>query len=260
MPVFDRRNNSIYGVDENPLQSSKLETLEKLIEGLVGPDFEVIENVRLRSKKNVVLHLILKPFGSQETVNLIAKAFVTGNYDVELKLLKQSAENGLSVPKIIAAKDGVLLLDYIEGEILVDRIHRTFDAALIDDLAHWYYDFHRSQPLLKGDPRLRNFIVADDGLFGVDFEEASKGHWTVDLGGIAASLLDTDPINDPRKRLMVWNLLDKYLELKGIERTHDIDKDYISVISETLKQTAQWRKSEVLSDLANQIQKNGIPL
>ncbi len=260
MPVFDERNDSIYGVDGNPLQLSKIDILEKLVENLVGPDFEVIENMRLRSKKNVVLHLIMKSSGSHETVNLIAKAFVTGNFDVELKLLEQSFENGLKVPKVIAAKDGVLLLDYIEGELLVDIINRTFDPALIDDLALWYYDFHTSQPLLKGDPRLRNFIIAGDGLFGIDFEEANKGHWIVDLGGIAASLLDTNPINDSRKRLMVWNLLDKYLELKEIERTDHIDKDYISVIFQTLKQTAKWRNSESILYLANQIQKDGLPI
>ncbi|MHA2425442.1 MAG: hypothetical protein ACXAEF_11690 [Candidatus Thorarchaeota archaeon] len=259
MQLFNDQNASEYGIDGTPLNPESIRTLNEQVNNLVGTRFEVVKKERMRSKKNVVYHVILKN-EAQVEVNFIAKAFVTGNYEMELGLLKQCTEGKVKVPEIIDAKDGVLLLSFIDGELLVDRINRTFDARLIDDLAKWYFDFHSLQKLLKGDPRLRNFIVGPDGLYGVDFEEATEGHWIVDLGGIAASLLDTDPINDKRKQLMVWQFLEKYLELKGIDRTTDIDQDYIKTISKTLKQTARWRNSEVLSDLANKIENDGLPL
>ncbi|MHA1906788.1 MAG: hypothetical protein ACW98Y_05815 [Candidatus Thorarchaeota archaeon] len=259
MPLFDELT-TFQGLDGSPLNPKRIQVLKDLVNKHVGTEFEVVKKERLRSKKNVVYHLILLPKETNKEHNLIAKAFVTGNYEIELNLLKQSFTGGLKVPEVIDAKDGVLLMRFVSGELLVDRINRTFDLNLIDDLAQWYFDFHSLQPLLKGDPRLRNFIVTDDGLFGVDFEEANKGHWIVDLGGIAASLLDTDPINDPRKRKLIWKFFDKYLELKGIDRSEDIEQDYIEIITNTLKQTAQWRKSELLSNLANQIAKDGLPV
>jgi tRNA A-37 threonylcarbamoyl transferase component Bud32 len=258
MQLFNEPGAPEYGIDGTPLNPERIRALNEIVNNLVGTNFEVVKKERLRSKKNVVYHVIVKPEGQLE-VNFIAKAFVTENFEMEFGLLKQCTEGNLKVPEIIDARDGVLLLAFVDGELLVDRINRSFDAKLIDDLAQWYFDFHSLQPLLKGDPRLRNFIVGADGLYGIDFEEASKGPWIEDLGGIAASLLDTDPINDKRKQIMVWQLLDKYLELKGIERSMGIDKDYIEVLSSTLKQTARWRNSEVLSDLANQIEKDGLP-
>jgi tRNA A-37 threonylcarbamoyl transferase component Bud32 len=247
-----------YGIDGTPLDPKKLRVLNELVKDLVGTQFDVVKKERLRSKKNIVYHVILKP-ERQVEVNFIVKAFVTGNYEMEVRLLKQCAKANLKVPEIIDTRDGVLLLSFIDGELLVDIINRTYDTKLIDDVAQWYFDFHSFQKLLKGDPRLRNFIVGSDGLYGVDFEEATEGYWVVDLGGVAASLLDTDPINEQRKQAMVWQLLDSYLVLKGIDRTADIEQDYLKVISNTLRQTAKWRNSNILTDLANEIEKNGLP-
>lgn len=259
MPIFDESNNSDYGLDGQPLGPEKIRVLNNLVSDYLGGYFDVVKKERLRSKKNVVYHVVLKS-ETNDMVNLIAKAFVTGNFEREMNLLERCAGFRLKVPEILRAKDGVLLLSFIEGELLVDRINRTFDTALIDNLAQWYHDFHSHQDLLKGDPRLRNFIIGSDGLYGLDFEEATEGHWVIDIGGIAASLLDTDPINDPRKQKMVWQLLETYLVLKGIERTKDIEQDYLEVISTTLRATGVWRKSGTLVSLADAIEKNGLPI
>lgn len=260
MKLFDEDSPFIYGVDGITLDSNRIRTLNDLVIKYVGTQFSVVKKERLRSKKNAVFDLILSPHETKKDIRIIAKAFVTGNYEMELDILSKCLEGGINVPRVIGASDGVILMTYIYGEPFVDRINRTFELKHIEELARWYYDFHTLQPLLKGDPRLRNFVINEDGLFGIDFEEAMSGHWIIDIGGIAASLLDTDPINDTRKRKMVWILFDKYLELKGIQRTNEIDQDFIEVISNTLKQTARWRNSEEISNLADLIQKEGIPI
>ncbi len=259
MQLFDELKESDFSRDRIPHALEKIKVINELVINHFGPKFEVVKKERLQSKKNLVYHVILKPLEGSE-VNFITKVFATSNFEIEQKLLEQCSEGDLKVPEMIEARDGVMLLSYIKGELLVDRLNKLFEVRLIDELAQWYFDFHSLQPLLKGDPRLRNFIVGSDGLYGFDFEEATKGHWIVDIGGIAASLLDTDPINDPRKQVMVSRLLSKYLRLKRTERTTDIEQDFLNVISTFLKQTAKRRNSVELSVLANQIEKNGLSI
>ncbi|MFW9848752.1 MAG: hypothetical protein ACFFF4_06410 [Candidatus Thorarchaeota archaeon] len=259
MQLFNELKETDFNHYRIPHASEKIRVINELVINHFGPKFEVVTKERLQSKKNLVYHVILKPLEGSE-INFIAKVFATGNFEIEQSLLEQCSEGKIKVPEIIEARDGVMLLSYIKGELLVDRLNKLFEVELIDELAQWYFDFHSFQPLLKGDPRLRNFIVGFDGLYGFDFEEAAEGNWIIDIGGIASSLLDTDPINDSRKQAMVSQLLDKYLELKGIERTINVEQNYLDVISNTLKQTAKRRASVVLSDLADKVKKNGLSM
>jgi tRNA A-37 threonylcarbamoyl transferase component Bud32 len=183
--------------------------------------------------------------------------FIADTFQKEVQILKESKKHGLSVPKIIISQDNVLLLSYIPGRPLVDIINQTFNQSIIHSLAEWYYLFHSVHSLIKGDPRLRNFIIDDQTIFGLDFEEARDGHWILDVAGIAASLFDTDPIFDKRKQALAWHFLENYLTLKHSQRDSAIDQLYTETIVETLKKTARLRKDPRILDLANTITKDG---
>lgn len=150
-------------------------------------------------------------------------------------------------------------MEYVEGELLVDCLNRTFEESLAREISGWYYKFHRSQHILKGDPRLRNFISTPAGLFGFDFEEAGPGNWMMDIAGISASILDTDPVFDPRKRVLVWSVLDHYLNLIGQRKTSETTALYVHTIADTLEQTAKWRNDSGIMELSERIRDTGIP-
>ena len=185
--------------------------------------------------------------------------YVTNSFAKERQLLEISFQNSLSVPEIVFAEDGVILMYFLRGEPLVDTINRTFDLHLIDKLAKWYHKFHTTHNVTKGDPRLRNFLVCDETLFGLDLEEASSGHWILDIAGISASLLDTDPVFDKRKIALAWHLLEKYLELIGEEQSNEIDTLFVKTLADTLIQTAHWRKDDQIRKFAEKIRIDGLP-
>lgn len=259
MDFLKELGSYLVGVDDTPLDVSRIGTLESELERLWSEyDFEIIE--RFRSRKNIVVRLGALHKGELVPLELVAKLFVTDHFENELKILKASREKGLAVPRVISAIDGILLMPYVMGEPLTTRINRTFEEALIDELAEWYYRFHEAHALLKGDSRLRNFICGENPLVGLDFEESRSGHWMFDIAGASASLLDTRPVYDTRKRKLAWRLLEQYLNLRGDEQTPKIDRLFIETVSDTLQRTAHWRKDNAIMELADQIRRSGIAL
>ncbi len=255
MDALDGLSGRLHGLDGQILEAERVKILRELVGEHKSRPYRVTGVHHLRSKKNVVLRLTLS---SGE--NLIGKLFVTGHFDLEHDLLVTCRTVGLSVPEVYGARNGVILMQYISGESLVDVLNRTLENRYAAMLAHWYYDFHKTTGMVKGDPRLRNFILADDMLWGVDFEEAREGPWLLDIGGIAASILDTDPIFTPEKRRMVWLLLDEYLGLIGQSRTGAIEERFQAVTADTLAETAVWRKDKRIKTLSERVRQEGIPV
>jgi hypothetical protein len=245
------------GIDGKPLPSDRIDTLEIVLQDKFGKDAILRQVNRLKSRKNIVLHMKISSRG-YEPVDVVAKMFVAGSYGTELSILKSSWNEGLAVPEVVDARDEVILMSFIPGETLVDRINITFDHHLVDLLARWYYDYHSVHRKIKGDPRLRNFICYGNALYGVDFEESCPGPWMLDIAGISASLLDTNPIFDLRKRKLSWYLLDAYLCLLGKERDAEIETEFITVIANTLKQTSIWRRDTRILELSEAIRTEGL--
>jgi len=248
------------GIDGLKLPEDRIRTLEKLLKTVYGDSVQVEYLEQMKSKKNVVLLLNIHTTPPSHLAPLIAKLFISETFEIEKQILESCQQNGLSVPEIIGAENGVILMYFLRGEPLVDLINRTFEPSLIDELAIWYHKFHESFNSIKGDPRLRNFLLCDDTLYGLDFEEAKPGHWILDIAGASASLLDTNPINDSRKRAMVWQLLEKYLSLTNEERTVEIDLLFVKTIADVLTQTAEWRKDDQIRMLADNIRTDGIQI
>ncbi len=259
MDLLNGFNIDLSGVDGQELDPSRISTLQSLILEIFGQDATIKSAKRLKSKKNVVVRIDLSQESVEEPTSFVAKMFIANRFHNELEKLRISRKGGLAVPDVIGAKDGVILMTFIPGEPLVDRINRTFNPALIDALAGWYYNYHSIHAMIKGDPRLRNFIWNDNKLFGLDFEESRVGHWMLDIAGIAASILDTEPVFDVRKRVLAWHLLEKYLELRGGTRNDELDKLFLESVSAILAQTSRWRNNDEILKISQQIKDEGLP-
>ena len=246
------------GIDGISLPLDRIDTLEQILLEKFNREVIIESVMRLKSKKNTVVSLKITPIES-ETTTLVAKMFIAGRFENELSILKSSWLHGLAVPEVLEAKDNVILMSFIPGEPLVDRINRTFEPHLIDKLAKWYYNYHTTHKQIKGDPRLRNFICHDDHIFGVDFEESYSGPWMLDIAGVSASLLDTNPVFDQRKRVLSWRLLESYLSLFDKKRNEATDKEFISTLADILKQTSLWRKDDSILDISEKIRVEGLP-
>ncbi|MFX1483876.1 MAG: hypothetical protein ACFFCP_11900 [Promethearchaeota archaeon] len=244
------------GIQDKVLRSERVSTLQQILSEEFGENAQLESVERLRSRKNIVLHLKL---GTMSPTDVVAKLFVVDKFDIELQILKTSWEKSLSVPEVINAKNGVILMNFLAGDLFVDILNHTFKIEYVDLLADWYHRFHSAHGMIKGDPRLRNFLCLNDILYGVDFEECRLADWMLDIGGIAASFLDTDPIFDVRKRRLCWRLLEQYLALNGKSRTNKIDQEFIETVAESLNQTSIRRNSEAISSLAQDVRRNGIP-
>ena len=259
MELIRKITDDFVGIDGQKLPSERIPTLERILKQTYGDNVRIEYAERMRSKKNVVLLMNLQTEPISHQAPLIAKMYVTNSFAKERQLLEISFQNSLSVPEIVFAEDGIILMYFLRGEPLVDTINRTFDLRLIDKLAKWYHKFHSIHHKTKGDPRLRNFLVCDETLFGLDLEEASSGHWMFDIAGVSASLLDTDPVFDKRKITLTWHLLEKYLELIGEERSDEIDTFFVKTMADALVQTAHWRKDNQIRIIAEKIRTEGLP-
>jgi hypothetical protein len=260
MNLLKRFDGNLTGVDGTKLDPGRLTTLEILLKHKFGAAIGVEVTRRFESRKNIVLQLGIESKRKTTPAHVVAKLFVTDRFENELQMLRACREHGLSVPEVLAAERGVILMSFISGELLVERINRTFDPRLIDALAEWYYKYHAANGLIKGDPKLRNFIYSDAELYGLDFEESRPGEWVLDIGGIAASLLDTRPVFDNRKRALAWRLLGHYLAIKGETRNEDIDAKFVQTVSSALKETAYWRRDDSLLLVAENVSQFGIPV
>ncbi len=246
------------GIDGKKLPSERVTSLEYLLVDEFGELSNFQLQGRMRSKKNVVLLIGIETETTTEHEQVVAKLYIEDTFKTELEILTTSRENGLLVPKVIRAQYDIIILEKIQGTPLVEVINETFDTRHIDELARWYYNFHSIHNKVKGDPRLRNFIVADVGIYGLDFEEVREDDWMVDIAGISASLLDTDPIFGQKKQNLSWRLLEQYLALKGTSRTREIDERFVETVVKTLQNTAALRNDPRIKEIAHRIQESGI--
>ncbi|TFF93559.1 hypothetical protein EU546_06050 [Candidatus Thorarchaeota archaeon] len=251
-------DSDLRGLDGTPLPDDRLPTLQGLLLCL-NSELSVKSVERLRSRKNVVLGINTLSANNTEQ-KYVAKLFVTSHFEKELGIIRNCLRHGLRVPEIVEADSGVCLMSFIDGVPLVDRINEAFDDSLVTMIAAWYYEFHQKIGITKGDPRLRNFILSHEDLYGLDFEEATEGHWMTDIAGIAASILDTNPIFHKKKRQLVWMLLEEYLNLLGQSRNTETDTRFVTMVANALEETAKHRNDERIMEVCRSIRARGISL
>jgi len=166
---------------------------------------------RFKSRKNEVYLVDLKKAEGQMIPGVLKK-YITSkeNKSKEAFLLKVLRENGLNVPQIYFEGDDFLILEYLNGETLLDIIANLEknqgedvdykkNHKVLFQLFEWLQKLYciSKDTICKSyffeDINLRNFIVNDE-IYGIDLEECCcRGYRERDGGRFCAFLLTYSP-------------------------------------------------------------------
>ncbi len=233
---------------------------------------------KFESKKNNV-YLVTE--GRNKNRVFVLKIFsekFKGNYHLELRSYQKLNELGIPVPKMIESTDGLLLLEFIQGSTLMDKINEIIiDGTKIlteadlkelkiafQALGNWFGKLHAKtlnkaqNSLLKGDCVLKNFIFnptsKNDKIFGLDFEESIFGPPLLDLGSLAAMVLTIKPIFTEQNFILFNEFIQSYNQTIGelVKKDKAIDistLDLAKYASEALISVAKWHSSDSAKEL-----------
>jgi len=223
--------------------------IDALIEKSLSNYFDDIRIIqKYKSKKNEVYEIvgdgqeyILKIFSKQRKNYLLPEISVLSCVEQHLG------------PTMFAYDEynSFLLLEKIPGENLCEVLNNcSLDIKqkekVMSLLANWFATFHKEfsmtgcTTVIRGDAILRNFIVSDKKIIGVDFEEARQENPYEDIGEICASILDTDPMFTAQKIKLVKIFLKNY-EDQVLWRC---DKDISLLIIKYLQNHLRFRKED----------------
>ncbi len=189
---------------------------------VINEDFTLTAFEKLQSRRNEV-YKIMGSYPSQPSPQIIvAKFYHQPGIAHETSILREAATKQVLVPRVIGTTSNVLLMEYIEGPNLCDLVTANPQAKYGRQLATWLVEFQnafqidQNSVLVKGDARLRNFILQENRVVGVDFEEGYIGSYNEDLIELCASILDTAPLFTKKKFQLCNVILRSYTRQRKI--------------------------------------------
>ena len=198
------------------------------LKAILGEGYAILSFKRLPSRRNEVYKITGTTSSKSARSPLIAKFYKQPGIAHETSILKEAHQHKLNVPAIIGSTADVLALEYIDAPNLCDLITIHPDLIFGHMLASWLAKFHTTfsrednQVLIKGDARIRNFLVQQDHLVGVDFEESQAGFYYEDLAVACASILDTTPLFTKMKITLCKELLEQYGAIRRISNLNQL--------------------------------------
>ncbi|HBH13693.1 MAG: hypothetical protein XD91_0065 [Clostridiales bacterium 38_11] len=153
------------------------------------------------SKKNLVYLL-----EDGQTIAVYKLFSDSGNYLKEKKYYRMFQSTNLAVPMMLAHKNenNSILLEYLQGETVLDLMEQheknlNYNEALnlLTGVFIWIKDFHelkdiKSNKLSFYDLNLRNFILRNSTVYGVDFESIREGDLLSDTAKLIGMYLNYD--------------------------------------------------------------------
>ncbi|WP_461204691.1 BUD32 family EKC/KEOPS complex subunit [Clostridium sp. DL1XJH146] len=159
--------------------------------------------------------------------------------------LYENNNNKLKTPKLISCNENekILVIEYIEGCTLIEKLEELekincenceLEAiGLILKLYKWieiFYsiEFIKSDKIMLNDINFRNFIVKEDEIYGIDFEDLQSEGYKDRTGELIAFYLMYKPIFSIFKNNVIEKVIDYLVEEKGyneIELKNDINKE-----------------------------------
>lgn len=146
--------------------------------------------------------------------------------------LKQNHDYMINTPNLVSYRENqkTLLLQYIKGATLLEKLEEfevinnsnaeMASANLIISLYNWiesFYniDFIKKDGLVLNDVNFRNFIVKDNKIYGIDFEDISEGDCKDSIGRIIAFYLTYSPCFTLFKNRVSKRVVDYLIRQKG---------------------------------------------
>lgn len=178
---------------------------------------------QFKSKKNRVQ--LIEISAGQQVIRLIEKTFTEAvALKKELSMLNLLHEMAFSVPECLGQFDRVLLYEYLGGMTLCEKleiaevcepdlfsgpVNRDSEiTALLKKTIDWLNRLHQKTGLTFYDINLRNFIVRDNQVYAIDYEDFSKLKPAVDYGRLLAFILTYKPVFTEWKKALIRELED----------------------------------------------------
>ncbi len=169
---------------------------------------------KFNSKKNAVYKVrCVQENGNEKMVVVKTYYNLQNNKQKELDMLLRLKEKELTVPRVYYTGKNNFIMAYIAGSNLLDVICQREKSAknknnyfyqsnrqLISDFFSWLNNFYKLAKEITGkniifeDINLRNFIILNDKIYGVDFEDYCEGERERDAGRFCAFVLTYNPI------------------------------------------------------------------
>ncbi|WP_026393886.1 RIO1 family regulatory kinase/ATPase [Acetobacterium malicum] len=178
---------------------------------------------QFKSKKNRVQ--LIEISAGQQVIRLIEKTFTEAvALKKELSMLNLLHEMAFSVPECLGQFDRVLLYEYLGGMTLCEKleiaevcepdlfsgpVNRDNEITeLFKKTIDWLDQLHQKTGLTFYDINLRNFIVRDNLVYAIDYEDFSKLKPVVDYGRLLAFILTYKPVFTEWKKALIRELED----------------------------------------------------
>lgn len=186
------------------------------------------QKIKLKSKRNDVYRII------EEDKIYISKTFNNiADMKKETVFLNLLKESDMNVPNIISINNNTLILADLGDLTLLDwyenlekeNSHDYKDVMIkICRLMKEFYNASLSffnQQFILSDVNFRNFIIKDNKLYGIDFEQSALGNIETDAGKLVAYALTYEPA------MTNWkiNFCDEFINVLSLELK--IDKELI---------------------------------
>jgi Ser/Thr protein kinase RdoA (MazF antagonist) len=231
----------------------------KSLEAILGKSFKIGSVKRLPSRRNEVYKIEGGVPPDHTRMAFVAKFFHTPGIAQETSVLQQAQRHQIPVPTIVGTTTNVLLMNYIDAPNLCDLITIYPATHYAHLLAIWFAQYHSAfarndeQVLLKGDARIRNFLLNTDQVIGVDFEESHTGAYSYDLAVLCGSILDTTPVFTPEKQHLCQQFLKWYSILRPITSLEQLKSETTELLIDVLQATATRRgqPSELMKNIAS---------
>jgi tRNA A-37 threonylcarbamoyl transferase component Bud32 len=158
---------------------------------------------------------------------VVVKRFLTGKCENEFELLLRARKALLSTPLPLAKSGDYLVSEYIPGESCDVLINQMFSATASEGVGRWLARFHAmlydgARTWIMSDAVPSNFVLSGEDIYGLDLEDSVRGDPLEDVGRMAASVLDTDPLFTPLKFELCRRMIRSYERQSHLDIIEDV--------------------------------------
>lgn len=198
------------------------------------------KEIKLRSKRNNVFRIV-----EDEGIYILKKFENHENYIREKEVLSILKKAGINVPSIIKAEENYLYLEDL-GEVNFlewyeeQEKNNALDISMVYELCSWFKDFYSAvfefykKQFILYDVNFKNFIICDNKVYGIDFEQVKPGHIEEDAGRLSAFALTYNP------SMTEWKMDFRNILINILSNELNIEKE--KIISEENKELAAIKK------------------
>ena len=198
------------------------------------------KEIKLRSKRNNVFRIV-----EDEGIYILKKFENHENYIREKEVLSILKKAGINVPSIIKAEENYLYLEDLGEVNFLDwyeeqEKNNALDISMVYELCSWFKDFYSAvfefykKQFILYDVNFKNFIICDNKVYGIDFEQVRPGHIEEDAGRLVAFGLTYNP------SMTEWKMNFRNIFIDILSNELNIEKE--KIISEENKELAAIKK------------------